>query len=159
MAIACDSCVSPDLLKVKTEKKIPDDKLQREYNLGLPQGRGSLFGSDEQIHRNAVGCWQEPVEGRYYLAGLDPNFGGNNRFNLLIWDITEKPYSLVYQYRSNQGTISYHGSQAIVAIKRYQPVITVIEKNSGGAVIREQLIRPLAKVVAGVLWGLNKSDR
>jgi len=143
----------PDyLLKVKTEKKIPDDKLQREYNLGLPQGRGSLFGSDESIQRNAVGRWQEPVEGRYYLAGLDPNFGGNNRFNLLIWDITEKPYSLVYQYRSNQGTISYHGSQAIAAIQRYQPVITVIEKNSGGAVIREKLIQECPDLAIESVW-------
>lgn len=111
--------------------------------LGLPSepSGGSLFDVDA-IARQAVSQWRPPQPGRKYLAGLDPNFGGGNFFTLQIWDIAEKPYALVKQYRSNSGaTVAYHEAFAKLILNQYRPVITAVETNTGGKIVLENLIR------------------
>lgn len=132
----------PDYLeKTKREKKLTEEKLQREYNLGLPEAGGSLF-SATLIPKCAIGSWQSPKPERKYLAGLDPNFGGGNFFTLQIWDITERPYQLVKQYRSNSGaTVAYHEAFARLILNQYRPAITAVERNTGGKIVLENLIR------------------
>jgi hypothetical protein len=73
------------LEKTKREKKLTDDKLQREYNLGLPESGGALF-KNKDIEKCATGQWQSPQIKRSYLAGIDPNFGGNDFYVFLIWE-------------------------------------------------------------------------
>lgn len=111
--------------------------------LGLPSeaSGGSLFDTS-LIQRQAIAQWLSPQPNRKYLAGLDPNFGGGNFFTLQIWDITEKPYQLVKQYRSNSGaTVAYHEAFAKIILRQYQPVITAVETNTGGKIVLENLIR------------------
>jgi hypothetical protein len=140
------------LAKVKKEKKIPEDKLQREYNLCLPAMGGSLFDMGIVLEL-AIGNWiKEPISGRYYLAGIDPNFGGKDYFNLLIFDITEKPYSLVFQYRNNRASTTQNSDQSAVILNRFKPVISVIEGNSGGKIIHERLIVSCPSLLIESVW-------
>jgi hypothetical protein len=140
------------LAKVKREKKIPEDKLQREYNLGLPATGGSLF--DMLIAAElAIGNWiDEPIPGRYYLAGVDPNFGGRDYYNLVIVDITEKPYSLVFQYRNNCLSTTYNSDHSAIILNRFKPVITVVEGNSGGKIVQERLITSCPSLAIESVW-------
>jgi hypothetical protein len=147
----------PDYLeKTRREKKLTEDKLQREYNLGIPESGGSLFQHD-LIAKCAVGSWQAPKAKRKYLAGLDPNFGGSDFFTLQVWDVTEKPYQLVKQYRSNSGaTVAYHEAFARVILNQYRPVVTAVEINTGGKIVLENLIRVCPDLrFAGVLTSGN----
>jgi hypothetical protein len=140
------------LAKVKKEKKIPEDKLQREYNLGLPAMGGSLFDMGIALEL-AIGNWiKEPISGRYYLSGIDPNFGGKDYYNLLIWDITKKPYSLVFQYRNNRASTTQNSDQSAVILNRFKPVISVIEGNSGGKIIHERLIASCPSLLIESVW-------
>jgi len=143
----------PDYLaKVKKEKKIPEDKLQREYNLGLPALGGSLFDMSIAVEL-AIGKWiKEPIPGRYYLAGIDPNFGGKDYYNFLIWDITIKPYSLVFQYRNNRSSTTHNSEQSAVILNRFTPVITVVEGNSGGKIVYERLIASCPSLLIESVW-------
>jgi hypothetical protein len=130
----------PDYLeKSKNEKKLTEDKVQREYNLGIPASGASLFQADF-VNLFAIGNWLPPRPNKVYLAGIDPNFGGTDYFCMLIWDVTEAPYQLVCQYRDNSHSNSYHQEKVLQLLDSYQPAITAIESNSGGAVILEDLI-------------------
>ena len=130
----------PDYLeKTRKEKKLTEDKVQREYNLGIPASGASLFQTD-LVNLFGTGSWSPPKLDRVYLAGIDPNFGGTDYFCMLIWDVTEAPYQLVCQYRDNKHSNSYHQEKVLQLLDVYQPAITAIESNSGGAVILEDLI-------------------
>lgn len=131
----------PDYLsKVKREKKLTEEKLQREYNLGLPELGGLLFQSN-LIEKLAVGQWKKPIAKHKYLVGIDPNFGGDDYFVLLVWDITQKPFELVKQYRNNKASNTYNQMMIKAILVQYQPLITAVERNSGGTVILENLAR------------------
>ncbi|HLO51387.1 MAG TPA: hypothetical protein VK211_23435 [Kamptonema sp.] len=130
----------PDYLeRTREEKKLTEDKVQREYNLGIPASGASLFQAD-LVNLFAIGNWCPAKRDRVYLAGIDPNFGGTDYFCMLIWDVTEAPYQLVCQYRDNGHSNSYHQEKVLQLLDSYQPAITAIESNSGGAVILEDLI-------------------
>jgi hypothetical protein len=130
----------PDYLeKTREEKKLTEDKVQREYNLGIPASGASLFQAD-LVNLFAIGNWLPPRPNKVYLAGIDPNFGGTDYFCMLIWDVTEAPYQLVCQYRDNSHSNSYHQEKVLQLLDSYKPAITAIESNSGGAVILEDLI-------------------
>lgn len=133
----------PDYLeRTRREKKLTESKLQREYNLALPAAGGSLFDLDA-IEAAAIGAWAEPRPGRFYLAGLDPNFGGSDNYSLLIFDITERPYSLVAQYRDAEHSPTYHHAAAAALLTRYAPILTAIETNTGGLIVLENLATAL----------------
>jgi hypothetical protein len=111
-----------------------------------------LFNADT-INRFATGRWEEPVEGGLYVMGIDPAFGtGGDYFVAQVWRVDNLPYRLVAEWRDN--TLSIVASQARVVdlIRRYSPAVVAIETNSGGAVLREQLIMALPDVrVEGVV--------
>jgi hypothetical protein len=131
----------PDYLgKIKREKKLTEEKLQREYNLGLPELGGLLFQSN-LIEKLAVGQWKKPIAKHKYLAGIDPNFGGDDYFVLLVWDVTQKPFELVKQFRANNTSSTYNQAMVKVILNQYQPIITAVEKNSGGTIVLENLAR------------------
>jgi hypothetical protein len=131
----------PDYLgKIKREKKLTEEKLQREYNLGLPELGGLLFQSN-LIEKLAVGQWKKPIAKHKYLAGIDPNFGGDDYFVLLVWDVTQKPFELVKQYRASNTSSTYNQAMVKVILNQYQPIITAVEKNSGGTIVLENLAR------------------
>lgn len=130
----------PDYLaKTKKEKKLTEEKLLREYDLALPDSGGSLFKIN-LIPLLATGNWEEFNPGSRYLAGIDPNFGSDDYFCLQVWDITKRPYKLVKQYRRNQSSNTYNLMMSVAILKQYNPTITAVEDNSGGAVILENLM-------------------
>jgi Terminase RNaseH-like domain len=133
--------IIPDYLaKTKREKKLTEDKLQREYNLGIPASGGRLFV--ENVIRNALrGEWQAPRPNRIYIAGIDPNFGGSDFFCTQIFDVTEKPYQLVAEYHENNRAVTYSLQRTNSLLLSYNPVAVAIESNSGGAVIAEKLTK------------------
>jgi hypothetical protein len=133
------------LEKTKKEKKLTEDKLQREYNLGLPESGGSLF-LREPIDKCAISQWKQPTPKRTYIAGIDPNFGGNDYYVCLVWDITTKPYNLVAQFRENNRSNTYNEEKTVELLSKYKPVITAVEKNSGGAIVLEKLIKQCPKL-------------
>lgn len=129
----------PDYLeKTKREKKLTEDKLQREYNLGIPEGGGSLFIA-AAVDACAVGQWRPPQPKRFYLAGIDPNFGGTDFYVCQIWDVTVMPYSLCAEYRESLRSNEYNEQKTLELVDAYSPGIVAIEKNSGGAIILEQI--------------------
>lgn len=131
----------PDYLtRIKEDKKLTEDKVQREYNLGIPMSGSSLF-NPEMIETFAIGTWLAPRPKRSYLVGIDPNFGGSDFFCALVFDITEKPYQLVSQYRDNGHSNTYHREKLLALLDWYQPEVTAVESNSGGMVILENLVR------------------
>lgn len=144
--------LNPNYLEdTKKKKKIPEAKLQREYNLGIPQGGGSLF-QEAFIKLGAIGQWKAPFMSTTsrsrakYLAGIDPNFGGDDYYVCQIWDITSKPYSLVAQYRENNHLNEYNEKKALELIDAYKPVIVAVERSSGGAIALENLIKKRPRI-------------
>lgn len=130
----------PDYLaKTKREKRLTEEKLQREYNLGIPETGGLLFKAN-LIPLLATGTWKEAESGKKYLAGIDPNFGSDDYFCLQIWEISKKPYELVRQYRKSKTSNTYNLLMAVALLQQYRPIITAVEDNSGGAVVMENLI-------------------
>lgn len=128
------------LQKTKEEKKLSEVKLQREYNLGIPEVGVTLFQS-AFVWNCANGQYAAPKPHRRYLFGIDPNFGGNDYFVCLVWDISQKPYQLVSQYRDAGRSVEISLQRVQHLIKAYKPVLVAVEKNSGGQVILENLNR------------------
>ena len=82
----------PDYLeKTKREKKLTEDKLQREYNLGPPASGGILF-NEHAVKAAQTGQWESRIPHHIYICCVDPNFGGADYFCAQIWDVTQKPY-------------------------------------------------------------------
>jgi hypothetical protein len=133
------------LEKTKREKKLTDEKLQREYNLGLPESGGSLFKIN-LIPLLATGDWEEADLRNRYLVGIDPNFGSDDYFCLQVWDISKRPYRLVKQYRKNRTSNTYNLMISVAILQQYKPIITAVEDNSGGAVILENLMARCANL-------------
>jgi phage terminase large subunit-like protein len=128
------------LSKIKEEKRLTEIKLQREYNLGIPEVGVTLFPS-QYVAACAVGKFAPPKAGRRYLFGIDPNFGGSDYFVCLVWDVTEKPYQLVSQYRDAGRSSEISLLRVQHLIEAYKPTLVAVEKNSGGQVILENLNR------------------
>ncbi len=92
------------------------------------------------IEQSCVGLWIPPKLGGNYIIGIDPNFGGDDYFVCQVWDITLTPYTLVAQYREQRRSMTYSVQQCDRHLKAYRPVVTAIEKNSGGIAVLEGLI-------------------
>lgn len=130
-------CEEGYLERLMAERGVTRDQAIREYDLGMPRGDGALFEA-ALVDKAAVGQWAEPVPGHRYLAGIDPNFGGADYFSLTIWDVTLPPYRLVAQYHQNNQRIERSLVESLKLLERYRPVITAIERNSGGQIVLER---------------------
>lgn len=151
-------CLIPNyLVKVKSEEKLTDEKLHREYDLQIPSDSGSLFNM-ERVNDLAIGAWADPIKGHRYLVGIDPNFGGDDYYTALVFDITTHPFSLVHQLRINGRTNLYTEQKVLELVDRYNPILTAIESNSGGVVLMEHLMlaRPNLRVERVVTSSVSK---
>jgi hypothetical protein len=127
---------------VMQRRKIPRAIAEREHNLGLDAAQGSLFNG-EAVKRQATGQWVDAAQGGKYLVGCDPNFSssGGDFFVIQAWRIDTSPFQLVYTSRDNTHSSEWNQSKLIEAMDRYKPVITSIERNSGGTPIAEAIIK------------------
>lgn len=137
--------VSNYLERVKNEEKLNEDQVQREHNLGFPKAGGSLFNL-QAIEQYATGQYSPPKHDHYYLAGLDPNMGGEDEWYLTIWDITSHPIKLVAEYHESHRLPSYCRGQSLKLIDQYNVVCLAIEKNNGGLSQAEDFIRDRPKL-------------
>ena len=116
-----------------------------------------LFNLD-YFRRCATGQWMPPQPDHKYLLCIDPNFGGSDFYVCEVWDITQMPYSLVQQYRRRNMTTTYSEGKVVETIDQYKPLIAVVEDNSGGAIVLENLIkaRPNQRFETVTTSGKNK---
>lgn len=122
-------------------RKIPRAIAEREHNLGIEQAGSSLFNS-KAIEQAGIGSWSDYVAGRKYMATVDPNFGGHDRFVCLILDITEPSQtSIVAEYALSDKSVEYSESKTLELCDRYRVVACAIESNSGGKIVIENLAR------------------
>ena len=127
------------LQSVKSKQKITEAQLQREYNLSFDDSTGGILFSAQAVDRQAIGAWAEPVAGHKYVIGVDPNFGGDDRFVSQVWDITSGVCSLVDEYAEAQRSVELSTYAVLDQCTRYKPVLVAVEGNSGGKVVLEQL--------------------
>lgn len=132
------------LEKTKKRKKLTEAVLQREHNLGLNFGQGSLFW-DVFLRDCAVGSWEGPIKGERYIASIDPNFGGevdSDNWATQIWKLSldgKQPHSLVAEYAEANRTTEYSRTKSIEMFEKYDPELIAVESNSGGKIVLEQL--------------------
>jgi hypothetical protein len=109
----------------------------------IPSMDSDLLFDIDAVDRNAIGKWDDRKSNRFYMAAIDPNFGGSDYYTLGIFDVSRLPIRLVYEYAHNNQSTLKSRSDTVEAIKRYKPHLIAIESNSGGMVIAEDLIRLL----------------
>lgn len=123
---------------VKEAQKITEAQLQREYNLSFDDSTGGNLFNVSAIHACATGQWKQPEPGKTYLVGIDPNFGGDDRFVCQVWSIGDV-CELVAEYAESQRSVDSSITQSLKMIDSYKPRIVAVEGNSGGRVVLEQL--------------------
>jgi len=134
--------LNDDYLEEQKKKyKLTDQLLQREYNFGLDDTDSTVFKL-ELITRATRGQWAEPIPGKRYVIGVDPATGGADYFVSQVWDITEKPYSLVAQLRERQ-TVTKSIKQTVDLTIKYRPEVVAVESNAAGAAIAESFINAM----------------
>lgn len=111
--------------------------LQGNWRIRSSESR--LFKQDA-IFSSACGFWAAPDPEQNYLIGVDPNFGGSDYFVIQVWQVTEEPYQLVFEYRANNQSITSSIEALGAAIEAYNPSVVAIEKNAGGQAIVEATI-------------------
>lgn len=126
--------------EVVEKQRITRSQAEREYNLSFDDSTGGLLFNSDSIDEYATGGWSPSAPGHSYLAGIDPNFGGDDYFRCQIWDITSAPAALVAEYAEKQRTTSYSQIKALELIDEYSPVMVAVESNSGGKIVLERLI-------------------
>ena len=90
----------------------------------------------------ATGQWKKPKRSRRYVVGIDPNFGamGGDFFVVQVWDFSEFPRSLVFEYRDNSSTMSASIVRAIEIVCHYDPMAVGVEVNAGGRIVAERIV-------------------
>lgn len=130
----------PDYLEqTKAKYKLTDSRLQREFNFGLTDALNAVFDID-LIKACGTGEWMPAFRNRTYIAGIDPNFSGDDFWVCQIWDVTEIPYQLVATFKANRRTKEYSIANTLELLDHYQPAVVGIETNGGGQLILEELI-------------------
>lgn len=127
------------LSEVREKQRITEAQLQREYNLSFDDSTGGILFNANAVDKQAMGAWAETVSGHRYLIGIDPNFGGSDRFVSQVWDITGSVVCLVNEYAESQRSVELSSHAVLEQIAKYKPVMVGIESNSGGKVVLEQL--------------------
>jgi phage terminase large subunit-like protein len=73
------------------------------------------------------------------VIGVDPNFGGDDRFVAQVWDLSGGVPSLVAEYAEAQRSVELSTMAVLDFCDRYKPVLVAVEGNSGGKVVLENL--------------------
>jgi hypothetical protein len=127
------------LAEVKEKQRITENQVQREFNISFDDSTGGVLFSAAAVDRQAIGGWAEPVSGHRYVIGVDPNFGGDDRFVAQVWDLSGGVPSLVAEYAEAQRSVELSTMAVLDFCDRYKPVLVAVEGNSGGKVVLENL--------------------
>jgi Terminase RNaseH-like domain len=149
----------PDYLEnVRIKKKIPMAIVQRENNLGIEVAGNSLF-NEASIVSQSIGNYADPLPNRKYMAMVDPNFGGSDRWVTLIFDVTESPISLVAEYAESDRSVEYSEDISIDLCDRYKVAAIAVESNSGGKIVVEDFHRKRPNLSIMLTLTSNSSKR
>ena len=127
------------LIVVREKQRITEAQTQREFNISFDDSTGGALFNAQAVDGQAIGDWAEPSAGHRYVMGVDPNFGGDDRFVAQVWDITDGCPSLVAEYAEGQRSVELSTVAVLDYCDRYKPQIVAVEGNSGGKVVLENL--------------------
>lgn len=119
---------------VRYKQRLTEAQIQREYNLSFDESDTELF-SQELVDQAAILEWAEPERGARYLAGCDPNDGGDDYWVTQVWDVSSPVVKKVAQLRIRQQSTSYCVAKSVELLERYRCVDLNIEGNASGAKI------------------------
>lgn len=101
---------------------------------------GNAIYSSELVTACAIGEFEEcAFINRTYVLGVDPNGTGDDSFVAIVLDVTAKPNKVVAMYRADNRSTPYSLKQIDTLIQYFDIYNIVIERNSMGVVIAEQL--------------------
>lgn len=127
------------LIEVREKQRITEAQTQREFNISFDDSTGGALFNAQAVDGQSIGAWAEPAAGHRYVMGVDPNFGGDDRFVAQVWDITDGCPSLVAEYAEGQRSVELSTVAVLDYCDRYKPQIVAVEGNSGGKVVLENL--------------------
>jgi len=108
----------------------------------------------------SIGRWSDPLPGRAYIVGIDPNFGamGQDNFVCQVWDVSDRPYDLVEEYANNESSMTASIERVRRIIEDYKPIAVGVETNGGGRIVAEKLAAwfPWIEIVPIVTNAMNK---
>lgn len=86
-----------------------------------------------------------------YWMGVDPNFSasGEDYFCAAVLKLKDGIYTLVNLYRKRKMSSEYHLYQTSKLIEFYRPKRVIVENNSGGTIIVEQLQKQHGSIIVG----------
>lgn len=127
----------------KKKRKLTEGQWQQEFELNFTESDVNVF-LEEYIVRGARGTWAHARDGRFYFVGIDTATSGADYFCTTIWDVTERPYSLVAMHRERRKSLDYNIAQTATLLDAYAPILVNVESNAAGAVALESLtqLRP-----------------
>lgn len=124
----------------KAKRKLTEAQWQQEFELNFSESDVNVF-LEELIVRGSRGQWAPPQTRRFYFMGVDTATGGADYFCAQVWDVTEKPYSLVAEYRQRRKTLDYNLAQTAELVDAYGPILVNVESNAAGQVALETLLQ------------------
>lgn len=132
----------PDYLEYRQKTdNITLEKALREYNLTFINTEETVFDID-LIRKNATCTTEEKRDknAKYYM-GIDPAYRGSNYYVAWIVKEVEGEYHSIKWYRDRNKTKDYYIDKTCDLIDEFQPERIGIEKNSGGDLYYQDLVK------------------
>lgn len=129
------------LERIQNEFDLSDSQIDSEYELIFGSAGDAAVFDFSLVRAAAIGNYAEPNEEKIYYLGLDPAGGGSDFTACVI--IEKKPngsFDVVHLYRRKKGSSEQHLSNVCDLLQSYDPIGSLIEKNSLGELYLENLI-------------------
>lgn len=124
---------------IKKKKKLTDDILQQEYNLGFDESEKSVFPY-HLIEQGAIGDFEEYDESCRYFCGLDCAGIGDDYTVFQVFSFKNGVYNLAAMYRERKASAERNIHYISELIKAYNPSAIGIEVTGGiGQIYLEKL--------------------
>lgn len=133
----------PDFLgRVQRELNLSDEQIASEYEMVFSSGGDSAvfdFALVQQAATGEVDGAEDIQRGGIYYAGVDPAAAGKDFTVCAILHHSHGIYRLAAVYRKRSGTSESHLGSISDLLNAYNPISTVVEANSIGALYLENL--------------------
>lgn len=132
-------------------KTLPTAVFLSEYMGIFTESSSGVFGNYEKCTK--ISQLSEPIPGEKYFAGLDLALA--NDFTVLT--ILDSKGNLVHMFRENKTSWEQIIGKVDALIRKWN-CQTLVELNSIGSVVHEQLRKSLGNNIKSITTGANKSD-
>jgi hypothetical protein len=135
----------------EAKQTLPDDIFKQELMAEFIDDGGEVFRnySGSQI----ISKWQEPMESERYWAGID--LGRQNDFTVLT--VVNNYNQIVYIYRERRTNWANIVDNIVAVLKKYNAK-AIVEVNSIGDVIYEQIYKEYRKIEPFHTTNMNKEE-